>query len=704
MDKQELGSHREQIQRGDVLGALDNARFQSYHIRALAITMVTFFSDSYLLFATSVITPMIGVIYFRDEPHNGTLPELNDYWLKGTALVGTFVGMLFFGWYGDYVGRKRAYLPALVLMLIGTLGCTLSSPLATGTTVTGIFSFYRFIAGVGIGGDYPLVACMASEYANKKWRGTMIAAVFSMQGFGILSASLVGMAATRAFKDAILRDVMALDYVWRIVVGMGMLPILAAFLLRRSLPESPRYTLDVSNNVTLAQSNIQALMGLGRVEEDRGSSKARRITWETLWAYMVTHRRLIALPALAWLLLDIGYYSQAMFQSNVLATIHYLPDVDIRVPASVYEWVLQTCTGLAIGSMMGTVPGYFFAVATIDRLGRRFLQACGLLLMGICLMILGTTYNPGGSRAQAWGFIAIYSLTMFFANAGPNTTTFVIPAELYPTRFRATLFGVCAAAGKLGAVAATFGVSHIRTRVSLGITCIVLAIPSFIAAAFTALIPETGGRSLEQNAGERAEDAPAGDGGAEGGEPEEGLPSPRGTGGAGGGWGFPDWGFPGFSSFGGSQPGSSNQPVTDDAFDACYEPSGATNGRSHGAKEPSVPVSPFGEGSDKVWRQAYGYLYDDRPAYRGEPKGGVPEVVVVADQNGAAAHDAAGWDRGEVVCDGKVPPQVPLDRNSTASGHDQPEQALERRSEPQETPANGRTVFEVKLRKAEVAV
>lgn len=50
----------------------------------------------------------------------------------GTALVGTFVGMLFFGWYGDYVGRKRAYLPALVLMLIGTLGCTFSSPLATG--------------------------------------------------------------------------------------------------------------------------------------------------------------------------------------------------------------------------------------------------------------------------------------------------------------------------------------------------------------------------------------------------------------------------------------------------------------------------------------------------------------------------------------------------------------------------------------------
>lgn len=49
-------------------------------------------------------------------------------------------------------------------------------------------------------------------------------------------------------------------------------------------------------------------MGLGRVEEDRGSSNARRITWESLWAYMKANKLLIAFPALAWLLLDIGVH------------------------------------------------------------------------------------------------------------------------------------------------------------------------------------------------------------------------------------------------------------------------------------------------------------------------------------------------------------------------------------------------------------
>lgn len=69
-----------------------------------------------------------------------------------------------------------------------------------GASVVAVFSFYRFVSGMGIGGDYPLVGCLASEYANKRWRGAMIAAVFSMQGFGILAACLVGMATTYAFK------------------------------------------------------------------------------------------------------------------------------------------------------------------------------------------------------------------------------------------------------------------------------------------------------------------------------------------------------------------------------------------------------------------------------------------------------------------------------------------------------------------------
>lgn len=59
-------------------------------------------------------------------------------------------------------------------------------------------------------------------------------------------------------------------------------------------------------------------------------------------------------------------------------------------------------------------------------------------------------------------FAILYSLANFFQNFGPNTTTFIIPAEIFPTRYRATAYGICAACGKLGAVIAQLGFSSIQ--------------------------------------------------------------------------------------------------------------------------------------------------------------------------------------------------------------------------------------------------
>lgn len=58
-------------------------------------------------------------------------------------------------------------------------------------------------------------------------------------------------------QSAILRDLTSLDSVWRIVAGLGALPVVGALLLRIKLPESPRFTIEINNNPTLAKSNMQ---------------------------------------------------------------------------------------------------------------------------------------------------------------------------------------------------------------------------------------------------------------------------------------------------------------------------------------------------------------------------------------------------------------------------------------------------------------
>lgn len=172
---------REQLQ---VLNALDVAKTQLYHFTAIIIAGMGFFTDAYDLFSISLVTKLLGRIYYtnlnKEKP--GTLPPGISAAVTGVALVGTLAGQLFFGWLGDKMGRKKVYGVTLILMIV----CSLASGLSFGSHAKGVMAtlcFFRFWLGFGIGGDYPLSATIMSEYANKRTRGAFIAAVFAMQGF-----------------------------------------------------------------------------------------------------------------------------------------------------------------------------------------------------------------------------------------------------------------------------------------------------------------------------------------------------------------------------------------------------------------------------------------------------------------------------------------------------------------------------------------
>ncbi|KAI9217790.1 hypothetical protein BC828DRAFT_351141, partial [Blastocladiella britannica] len=97
-------------------------------------------------------------------------------------------------------------------------------------------------------------------------------------------------------------------------------------------------------------------------------------------------------------------------------------------------------------------------------------------------------------------FFVLYVAANFFFNYGPNSTTFIIPAELFPTRFRSTCHGLSAAAGKAGAIAAAFGFDQMRGANNEHMVT-VLAIFSVCVVAGTAvsfLLPETKGKTLEE--------------------------------------------------------------------------------------------------------------------------------------------------------------------------------------------------------------
>lgn len=141
------------------LAEIDKAPFGWYHVRAIVVAGVGFFTDSYDIFTASMLTVMLGIVYF---PGKGSMPTSSDSAIKLATSAGTVIGQVGFGIAADLVGRKRMYGLELIVIIFATIGQALTSG-SPACDVIGLIIFWRVIMGIGIGGDYPLSSIITSE-------------------------------------------------------------------------------------------------------------------------------------------------------------------------------------------------------------------------------------------------------------------------------------------------------------------------------------------------------------------------------------------------------------------------------------------------------------------------------------------------------------------------------------------------------------
>ena len=148
----------------------------------------------------------------------------------------------------------------LMIIIFATLALSLCAQ-GPAVSIVGVMIFWRVILGTGVGGGYPLSSIITSEFATVRWRGAMMAAVFANQGFGQFTAALVSFICTVGFKNSLLSTTCgpdcqdALDKSWRIIYGFGAVPACAALYFRLTIPETIRYTLDVTKNDAVAAAD-----------------------------------------------------------------------------------------------------------------------------------------------------------------------------------------------------------------------------------------------------------------------------------------------------------------------------------------------------------------------------------------------------------------------------------------------------------------
>lgn len=210
-----------------------------------------------------------------------------------------------------------------------------------------------------------------------------------------------------------------------------------------------------------------------------------------------------------------AFYSQNLFQKDVFTAIHWIPAASTM---SAVQEVYKISRAQTLIALCSTVPGYWVTVLLIDWIGRWIIQLQGFFFMTVFMFALSIPYNHLRDHNHI-GFVILYALTFFFANFGPNSTTFIVPAELFPARFRSTCHGISAAAGKAGAIVGAFGFLYAQQNqnpalrdpgypAGIGLRNALLCLGGVNALGFfcTFLVPETNQRSLEDISGENEED------------------------------------------------------------------------------------------------------------------------------------------------------------------------------------------------------
>ncbi|RAO66587.1 uncharacterized protein BHQ10_002599 [Talaromyces amestolkiae] len=511
--------------RRQALEQIDNAEFGWRHVRACIVAGVGFFTDAYDIFAINMASAMLGVVFWVDS-NKGKIPTNSDTAIKVATSGGTVIGQLAFGWLADHVGRKRMYGLELIIMIFATLAQSLSSD-SPSMSIVGVLIFWRVIMGIGIGGDYPLSSIITSEFATTKWRGAMMGSVFAMQGIGQLVGALIALIVTAGFKESLETAStvakctgvcnIAVDKMWRVVIGFGAVPAVFALYYRLTIPETPRYTFDINRDIVQASQDISAYLEGSReghpdqvqraaaIQKDSERLAAPKASWSDFIAHYSQWKngRVLLGTAGSWFFLDVAFYGLGLNNSIILSAIGWSGG------SNVYHIFYNTAVGNLILICAGAIPGYWVTVATVDTIGRKPIQLGGFIMLTILFIVIGFAYDPLKNSHN--GLLALYVLAQFFFNFGPNATTFIVPGECFPTRYRSTSHGFSAASGKVGAIIAqcVFGplvhrgapagssdspwLNHVMQIFALFMLC---------GCFTTLLIPETKRKTLEELSGD----------------------------------------------------------------------------------------------------------------------------------------------------------------------------------------------------------
>ena len=337
-------------------------------------------------------------------------------------VVGAVVGALIFGWLTDRMGRKFIFFVTLGVYVTGVLLSAFAWDFWS-------FGIFRLITGLGIGGEYAAINSAIDELIPAKLRGRI--------DLMVNGSYWAGAAAGAGASIVLLSGIVPINLGWRLGFGIGAVLGLFILLLRRIVPESPRWLVthgrQAEAHATMDDIERQVGGTLAPVDKRMTVHPRKSFGFELIFSAMLGQYRSRSLWALS-LMVAQAFLFNAVFFTYGLVLQHYehVPDADIGL------YILPLCAGNLLGPL---VLGHFF-----DTIGRRKMISGTYALSGVLLMVIGVLFGEGMLTAttQTIGWMVVF----FFASAAASSA-YLTASEIFPLETRALAIAVFYALGTL---------------------------------------------------------------------------------------------------------------------------------------------------------------------------------------------------------------------------------------------------------------
>ena len=398
---------------------LDRLPWSSWHRRILIGLGTVWILDG---LEVTIVGSIAGAISAKGSGISISAAEVAG-WAASMYVAGACVGALLFGRLTDMFGRKRLFMI--------TLGVYLAATIATAFAWTPLFFFAcRFVTGMGIGGEYSAINSAIDELIPARNRGRIDILINGTYWLGAAAGALLSVAALHLFSPLLN---------WRVCFGLGAILGTAILIVRRSVPESPRWLFihgrDDEAEAVTRDIERQVVESTGAELEDPDEAitiKQRKSIglWEITRAIVSTYPKRTVLG----LALFIG---QAFLYNSILFGYATLLSTFFGVATSDAPYYL---VAFAVGNLVGPIVlGPLF-----DTLGRKPMIAGTYILSGVLLLITGYLFKQ--NQLDATSLTVSWSVVFFFASAGVSAAYLTV-SEIFPMETRALAIAVFFAVG-----------------------------------------------------------------------------------------------------------------------------------------------------------------------------------------------------------------------------------------------------------------